>query len=310
MPVQLITPADETHWLSLRAPVITSTDVSALFNLSPYVTAFELFHYHRNGIELPFVTTPRIEKGRRMETFAAQEICLNEGWGGQPFKDFAIDAGRRIGSSFDWMVNTPEPALLEIKGVDFFQHRKKWVEDQPPEHIQLQALWQMYLSGIHKCYVGAFTGLYDYKLYPVEYDQEVVDIMLAKVAEFWANVEANIAPDPDFSRDYDVISALYKGAEGEPLDKTGDDEFEALIASYERWKSAEKQAKSEADKAKAEIHFRLAEATGAYTDRYKITAKYTKGSADRIAEPGEVIKGRAGFRQCLVKDINEEGTKP
>lgn len=303
MAVQLITPTSHEHWLALRDGCITSTSISALFGLSPYVTRFELYHAHANGIRMPFKGNDRVNKGSRMEAYAAQEVCLKEGWTGEPFKDFAYDADRRIGSSFDWRVNTPDgPALLEIKGVDFFRHRKIWIDDQPPEHIVLQVLWQMELSGIHKAYVAAFTSIYDYQLYPIEYDPKTIKILLDETNWFWDDVDNRREPDPDFTRDEDVISALYKG-DGDEVDMSSDAEFSDLVTEWERWKSAEKQASERVSALKAELHFRMGDASAAYTERYRISAKRTKDTPDRVAEPGEIIKGRRGYRRLDVKDL-------
>lgn len=303
MTTTLITPESHEHWLSLREQCITSTAVSALFGLSPYTTRFELYHAHANGIKLPFKSNDRVEKGSRMEAYAAKEVCLSEGWRGTPFKEFAYDPDLRIGSSFDWCVYTQDgPALLEIKGVDFFRHRKIWIDDQPPEHIVLQVLWQMELSGIHKAYVAAFTSIYEYKLYPIEYDAETIKIMLAKVNEFWKDVTYKREPDPDFARDEDVIAALYKG-DGDEVDMSGDDGFSDLVAEWERWKSAEKQANDRVSALEAELHYRMGEASAAYTSRYRISAKRTKDTPDRVCEPGEIIKGRKGYRRLDVKDL-------
>lgn len=303
MTVKMMTPASHEHWLALRDGCITSTGISALFGLSPYTTRFELYHAHANGIRLPFNGNDRVNKGSRMEAYAAQEVCLSQQWEGEPFKDFAYDPDRRIGSSFDWRVNTQDgPALLEIKGVDFFRHRKVWIDDQPPEHIVLQVLWQMELSGIHKAYVAAFTSIYDYQLYPIEYDPETIRILLDETKRFWDDVDNRREPDPDFTRDEDVIAALYKG-DGDEVDMSSDAEFGDLVTEWERWKSAEKQASERVSALKAELHFRMGEASAAYTSRYRISAKRTKDTPDRVAEPGEIIKGRRGYRRLDVKDL-------
>ena len=90
-----------------------------------------------------------------------------------------------------------------------------------------------------------------------------------------------------------------------PPDLTADQDFDLLLARYER----EKQQASEFDElakaTKAEIHYRLADAPAAFTARYKITAGWTKDTPPRPAEPGYIIPGRAGYRQCLVKNLME-----
>ena len=300
----MITPRDEAHWLEMRDAVITSTVVSALFGLSPYTTRFEAWQHHANGIKLPFISNDRVEKGSRMERYAAEEVGRKEGWEVEPFKDFYLDEVTRTGCSFDYRAKiNGEYAVLEIKAVDHFRHRDMWTTENMPEHIEIQLQWQMLCSGYKVGYVAAWTSVYEYTLYRREYDPEMGAALLAAVADFWRSVDNREEPEPDFARDEKIISAMFRATRPDPLDMTADEDFDQLLAKFERWKEAEKEAKKAADAAKAEIHFRLKDAGVAFSQRYKVTAGWTQDTPDRVAEPGEVIKGRAGYRQCLIKDL-------
>ena len=50
MATEVIAFRSEQEWLDLRKKDITSTDVAALFNLSPYKTEFELYHEKLSGV--------------------------------------------------------------------------------------------------------------------------------------------------------------------------------------------------------------------------------------------------------------------
>ena len=90
----------EAQWLDLRREDITSTMVPALFGLSPYTTRFELYHAKASGIEVPFKSNERVEKGKRMEAAIAHEAALQEGWTDlKPLDDYIRIPGRRAGSS-------------------------------------------------------------------------------------------------------------------------------------------------------------------------------------------------------------------
>lgn len=305
--VEFIMPRDDAHWLEMRDKVVTSTQVAALFGLSPYTTRFEMYQHHRNGIKLPFISNDRVEKGSRMEQYAAEEVARKEVWTVEPLKSFAMDAKRRIGSSFDYEAHTPDGlALLEIKAVDFFRHRDLWVDDQAPEHIEVQLQWQMHVSGIHIGYIAAWTSVYEYTLYRREYDAEMCRAMEAAVAAFWSDVDAGNEPAPDFARDQAVIAAMFRSLRPQPADLTADEDMEALIARYEVSKAQEKEFAQQADAAKAEIHYRLGDVAEAYTSRYRIKAGRTKDTPGRViteADVGTVIGARAGYRRCDVKLI-------
>jgi len=296
----------EQQWLDLRRQDITSTKSPALFGLSPYTTKFELYHEQVNGIEIPFQSNERIEKGSRMEQYAAQEVAMREGWTVQPFTDYIRILGERMASSFDYIATKPDGSrgILEIKAVDFFRHRQTWVEGEAPEHIEIQVQHQLECADEFEwAAIAAFTGIYDYTLYYRERERDVGRAIRNAVKRFWADVEARNEPDPDFARDDAVIAKLFNDPGKEPVDLSDDPEFEALLAKFDVAKTQAKEFEKQAAAAKAEIHYRIENAPKAFTNRYRVTAGWTKDTPDRVAEPGEVIKGCKGYRQCLVKAI-------
>jgi hypothetical protein len=56
---------------------------------------------------------------------------------------------------------------------------------------------------------------------------------------------------------------------------------------------------------KAELLTLIGDAGRAMLDGFKITANRTKDTPDRTAEPGEIIKGRRGYRRFDVKERND-----
>lgn len=303
---ELIHITSEAQWLDLRRDDITSTMVSALFGLSPYVTRFELYHQKANGIELPFQSNERVEAGSRMEQYAAQEVAHKTGWTVEPFKDYVRIPGARMGSSFDCIATKSDGSrgILEIKAVDHFRFKDTWIDGQAPEHIEIQAQFQLEVADAFEwSAIAAFTSIYDSHIFERPRDREMGAGLRGAVAAFLAQVDARQEPEPDFARDDRVIAALFGDKGLAPVDMTADEDFAALLARYAVAKASAKEFDDMADAAKAEIHFRLADAPAAYTDRYRVTAGWTKDTPARVAEPGEIIKGRAGYRQCLVKDL-------
>jgi hypothetical protein len=280
--------------------------VPALFGLSPYTSVFELYQAKANGLELEFKSNARVDKGNRMEAYAAQEIALATGWTVEPFKDYVRIPGARMGSSFDCIATKPcgSRGILEIKAVDFFRHRDLWVDDQAPEHIEIQLQHQLECAGEFDwgC-IAAFTGVYDFHIYERERDREMGAALRRNVADFWQMVDAKKEPEPDFARDLDVIAAMNRKLRLDPLDMTASEDFDAVCARFEMWKGTEAEAKAEKDKAKAELLYMLQDAPKALSERYRVTAGWTKDTPARAADPGEMIPGRAGYRQCLVKNL-------
>lgn len=307
---EIIPYTTEAEWLDLRRADITSTMVPALFGLSPYTTRFELYHAKAGGIEVPFKSNDRVEKGKRMEAAIAHEAALQEGWTNvRPLKEYIRIAGRRAGASFDFeaLDRDGKPLLIEVKMVDWFRYRDLWVDDQAPEHIEIQAQWQLEVANrFDRVAIVAWSGTYDCNVFYRDRDRDMGAAMLAACDAFWADVDTKREPEPDFARDEDVIARLNRQLRPEPADLTADTDFDLLLARYEREKQQASEFDAMAKSTKAEIHYRLADAPAAYTARYKITAGWTKDTPPRPAEPGDIIPGRSGYRQCLVKNLMEK----
>ena len=58
---------DKQSWLENRLLDVTSTEVSALFNLNPYQTEFELYHQKKDKVVVAISDNERMAWGRRLE---------------------------------------------------------------------------------------------------------------------------------------------------------------------------------------------------------------------------------------------------
>jgi len=117
MNIVSILPESKKHWLELRSKVITSTEASALFNLNPYMTQFELWHRKKNLDIVEIDENERMKWGNYLQDAIASGIAQENNWQIRPMKEFLIDTDLQAGSSFDFEI-TSEPAILEIKNVD------------------------------------------------------------------------------------------------------------------------------------------------------------------------------------------------
>jgi len=305
------TPDTEEEWLGLRKPDLTSTMMPALFNLSPYTTTFELYHNKVTKVEVPFETNDRVEKGKRIEEFAAQEVAIAQGWKARRNPEYIRLPELRMGSSFDFHAACPERGngILEIKAVDYFRHKDQWSEDEIPAHIEIQARHQMFVSDVQWVCVAAFTGIYDHHLYFIERDTDFDDGLIEAAKEFWAMVDDEAEPLPNYTLDGAMIDQLYRNVGGELIDLTEDSSFEMLIERYEYAKSQEKFFKTQKDAAKAEAHRTLENNAGAFTNNYRVKASRTKDNDGTLITKdmvGQVIGKRSGHRRLDVSKTKEK----
>lgn len=307
---EIIEITSEAQWLELRKQDITSTAMAGLLDLSPYSTPFEVYHAHKSGVQVPFDPTERMEKGKRMEGYIAQEIAILKGWQVRALNIYARIPELRMGSSFDFEYTKPcgTKGIMEIKGVDYFQHKEKWGEEATP-YIEIQVQHQLEcIDQYEEAVIVAATGIYDFHIYERTRDREFANNLKAAVKKFWVDIEAGNEPKPNFYRDAAVLNELYKTAAGEPIDKTGNAQLNSLAAKYSRLAKECAQLEKEKDAAKAEIHSLLENNGGAFTDDYKITTGWTKDSQGTLVTKemvGTYIGARKGYRQCLIKDLKK-----
>lgn len=316
---QTIQPDSEEHWLALRTEDLTSTDVAALFGLSPYKTAFELWHEKRAGERGAFEENERMRWGRRLEATVAQGIAEDQGWVVRPMKEYMRLPGLRIGASFDFRVlsmrsgemtateielshkrelgpsrfDTTDDAHLEIKCVDFLAFRDGWTIDEgfieAPPHIELQVQHQMLVSGLRRAYIGVLVAGNRIEVIERQADDAVHAGILAKAAEFWQSIADGTAPDPVMPDDAEAVIALNQFAEpGKLLDARGDEELATLLREYQRYGLDEKLATEQRKVLKAEILVKIGDAE-------KVLAANGKVSAG-IVGPAEVAYTREAYR--------------
>lgn len=292
-----ITPDDEAHWLSLRPHDLTSTDVAALFGLSPYKTPFELWHEKKAAEVVRLQDNPRMAWGRRLESAVANGIAEDMDWHVRPFKEYMRIPEARLGASFDFRILTPirhapqpdgsglgeydgdtdDDAILEIKCVDFLAFRDGWtIEDdfiEAPAHIELQVQHQMLVSGLSRAYIGVLVGGNRIEVIERQADPQVHAGIIARAAQFWADLNAGIAPPPVMPDDAAAVIAMNQyAAPGKLLDARNDPSIKAAIEDYARIKAEVRDLAEIAEVRKAELLQLIGDAEKVLVDGYSVSA--------------------------------------
>lgn len=295
-----ILPKDEAEWLQLRKPNINSTEISSLFNASPYATKAELFYNKRNGDDLlPFEENDRTRWGKRLQNSIAYGIGEDQGWKVTPFPNYIRIKESRMGSSFDFIAETPEGlANFEIKNVDGLAFKNGWIETdfglEAPEHIEVQTQAQMHVGEFKLTYIGALIGGNRVVLLRRDYDPIVGKSLEAACRKFWDDIKNNRAPEFDFVRDYDLIRAVYNtAADGKIISAT-----EAMENAMRRQKEAQK-AESEAGKLKEAANAELLALAG---DAQKVVGQRFNASLS-VTERGAYEVKATKFRTVRVSEV-------
>ena len=277
--IETITPRDENHWLEMRKTVLTSTNIAALFGLSPYQTLYELWHVKHNNFETEFVSNERVEWGNKLEAPIAEMALERLGCDGGPMKDFLIDKELKLGSSFDyWFEKDEKKGILEIKNVDGLVFMQKWGKNEegelvPPYHILLQVHFQMLVSGLGSAKIAALVGGNTLHIIDVVKDYNIQDKILAKCSEFWTMPE----PTPDYVADHDFLMSLPKYTIVDkkkivPLTV----EMEELAMNYLMAGDAKKEADNKQKECKSKMLVSLGNTGKAFNDYVSVSSSVTK----------------------------------
>lgn len=290
---ETILPENEAHWHSLRAKDLTSTDVAALFDCSPYLTEYELFVRKRDNLTVSFDPNPRTIWGNRLQESIGRGIAEDFGWKVRPMPEYMRDPELRLGSSFDFMIEESEhgPGLLEVKNVDALMFRDGWIVEgdsiEAPPHIELQLQHQLGISGLKFGAIGALVGGNRVIKIHREANPDVINAIRTKAAALWKRIETNDPPDLDFLKNSEFICSLYQNATaGKVLDFRKDKGIEDLVNEYRRFGEMEKEAYAQKQAIKAQLLVGLSDAEKAIGNGYSITAGITSGGpVSYVREP-------------------------
>jgi putative phage-type endonuclease len=294
------------EWLQLRLQDITSTDVSALFGLSPYATEFELWHNKKRGVSSSVEENERMTWGNRLQDVIAAGVAEDQGWEAVKFDTYMRLVEKRIGSSFDFKAICPTrgPGLMEIKNVDRLVFKNEWQEEDgvviAPPHIELQAQHEMFVSGLPWCAIVALVGGNTVKVAIREADPTVHASIERKVAQFWSSIDRDQAPSPVLPNDAQfIVKSLYNKA----LDGTvanSNPHLDAMLVEYQETQKQLKALEDQRDSLKAKILMEVGECSKIISPLGSLSCGETKSNPGTLVTPemvGTFINPRKGFRQ-------------
>lgn len=295
------------EWLEKRLDYVTSTEIAALFGLSPYVTEYELYHRKLERTIDVIPDNKRMMWGRKLEAVIAQAAVDELGFGidvatleQNPFTE---DSSHRMAATLDFVHNG---VIIECKNVDAWIWKQQWTDEEAPDHIELQVQAAMACSGASSAVIAALVGGNDLKLYRRQRDDEVIAALRQRAAKFWQRIEDKNPPPPVYERDADFIIGRYQDGSGEPVDMAGNAQFDAMLNKYSRLGSEIKQMEAERKSAKAQIYEMIGDAGAAYGDAFKLNASTTKDLAGTLITAdivGTTINARKGYRQFRITNL-------
>lgn len=203
------------EWERARAGLcITATEIAAVLGLSPpnWQSRYSLWHKKAGLPGPPFVDTPAIEWGRRLEPAVFQKFADEHP------EYHVMPTGTWQHKDRPWQRATPDRLLAHRApgtGVIDLDHAvpaiiaegktspigDEWGPDgtdEVPIHYRCQVIWQQDTLGLHaRTPVAVLIGGHDYRELYVDYDIDDAKVMREAAEEFLDTVRRGIRPDID-----------------------------------------------------------------------------------------------------------------
>jgi putative phage-type endonuclease len=296
---------DKQSWLENRLLDVTSTEVSALFDLNPYQTEFELYHQKKDKVVVNIDDNERMAWGRRLEDSIALEFADRNKFKVEPFDVYLRNPDTRMGSSFDYkIVGEKEPMILEIKNVDGLAYRKNWIEHsedniEPPEHIALQLQHQLEITGYNVGYIVALVGGNTMKVVRSERDPKIGKLLTDKVQNFWEKIKLGVVPDIDYTRNAQYIMKNLCNQAEDGLVLKADEDMDKLVDDYNAINREYVSLGKQKDAVKAQILELSQNASKIMSNYGTISCSMSKASKGKLITPemvGTYINPRKSYR--------------
>lgn len=295
-----------------RAQHVGASEVAALFDCSPYLTRFELWHRKQGNIDTPTFNavsddgTPddeRIYWGVKLEAAVIEAAKERYGYIDRDQAE-RLSNGKGLGGHPDRRVMCPErgPGILEIKTADWLV-RKQW-GDEPPMHYLLQSQAYQGLDQVEWGDVLVLVGGNKLERFRYSFRPKIYAEIEKRTAEFWQSIEFNQPPAPDYTKDLDTITELTREGSDDVTIDLRTDNLAADAAARFLW-AREQRTKMQADEdaAKAELLDKIGAAGVGLLSNFTVRATTVAATPERTAKPGEIIKGRRSYRRISVKEL-------
>jgi putative phage-type endonuclease len=185
-----------------RTKYIGGSDIGAILGLSKFRTPLEVW-MEKAGKETKQFDSLPLRFGSFAEEFVASEYARSTG------VELLHDESIYIHPTHSFMsahidrfvlgdsASRQPTKILECKTANPFA-RSEWGEpgtDQVPMSYLCQCIWYMAITGIEQCDLAVLFGNSDFRVYEIERDLELEDLVIDKARHFWNEyVLKDIAP--------------------------------------------------------------------------------------------------------------------
>lgn len=206
-------------WLKYRKRGIGGSDVAAILGISKWKSAVGLWLDKTNQSNEPEEENEAMQWGNIMEPVIRNHFAEVMGKPVVEVKamlrhpEYPFMLADVDGVTVD---DEGNPAILEIKTASEYK-RGEW-EDDIPAYYQTQVQHYLCVTGVGKAYVAVLIGGNSFKVFEVDADAEVQQMLIAVERDFWNRVQNMIRPEIDGSdAATELLDRAYRGGISEQI---------------------------------------------------------------------------------------------
>jgi putative phage-type endonuclease len=258
---------DDAMTQTLSRHGIGASEISTIAGCNPYETEWGLY-LRKTGQAPDIDPTPPIEWGHRLEPAIRQAYADKTG------ATMHVPSESLFSAEHNWARATPdaivlagtEPLapwdyLMQAKNVGYWPG-KDW-DEGPPVYVQLQELWEMYVTTLARADVAALIAGSDFRIYTVHRAEGMITDLVDIAAAFWRRVERREPPNIDGSeacRDH----FTRRLAKVRPVELRADGDLEDVMCRWHDARADLKRAESLVERMRNTV---LSSLDGARADR-------------------------------------------
>ena len=269
-----------TEWHERRRQGIGGSDVAAILGVSPWKTALDVY-LDKIGEAPPIEETEAMYWGNVLEDVVAQEFARR--------MDVRVERRNTmfrhrkypelLGNIDRYIVGTG--AILECKTTSGF-NRDQWGEqgtDEIPMHYLCQVQHYMNVLDKKAAWVAVLIDGRDFRVYCIDRNNELCDIMTDKCVTFWRDYVLTGTPPPASNR-HDV--ELLYAAGGYEGTATAEPDTEQAAMELARLKAAEKQTKKQMEELETKLKQNIGDASALVSMSGETLATWKSTTSKRL----------------------------
>ncbi len=186
-------------WHTARREGIGGSEISAILGLSPYESAFSLWH-RKQGLVTPVEQTNAMYWGHQLEPVVCAEYARRH-----PDQQ-VIEAGTYHGTGRPWQIVNPDRFLVTAEGAvevleaKTSQNSDEWGTegtDEVPVYYRAQVRWYLDALGLRRARIAVLISGSDYREYTVDQDPADAQLMRDRAEAFVTSLRTGARPPID-----------------------------------------------------------------------------------------------------------------